>query len=84
MSYKILFTKEAFKDIKKLSPKIKNKLKDIIKNQISQDPTFGKKLVGDLSGSYSIKLTYKDRIGYSIDDENKTIYIHRVKTHYGE
>lgn len=84
MSYKIIFSKEAFKDIKKLSPKIKNKLKDIIENQISKDPASGKKLAGDLTGFYSIRLTYKDRIVYSIDKKNKIIYIHRAKTHYSE
>ncbi len=84
MSYRVLFTKEAFKDIKKLSPKIKKKLKDIIENQILQEPASGKKLIGDLTGFYSIRLTYKDRIVYSIDDKNKTIYIHRAKTHYGK
>jgi Txe/YoeB family toxin of toxin-antitoxin system len=84
MSHEILFTKEAFKDIKKLSPKIKKKLKEIIENQILQDPTSGKKLVGDLTGFYSIRLTYKDRIVYSIDEKNKIIYIHRAKIHYGE
>jgi addiction module RelE/StbE family toxin len=84
MSHEILFTKEAFKDIKKLSPKIKKKLKEIIENQILQDPTSAKKLVGDLTGFYSIRLSYKDRIVYSIDEKNKIIYIHRAKTHYGE
>jgi Txe/YoeB family toxin of toxin-antitoxin system len=84
MSFEILFTKEAFKDIKKLPPKTKKKLKEIIENQILQDPASGKKLVGDLTGFYSIRLTYKDRIVYSIDEKNKIIYIHRAKTHYGK
>jgi mRNA interferase RelE/StbE len=51
---------------------------------ISRNPYEGKKLIGDLQGSYSYRLTFRDRIVYSINEENKTIYIERAKTHYGE
>ena len=44
----------------------------------------GKKLLGDLAGSYSYRLTYKDRILYSLDKERRIIYIERAKTHDGE
>jgi mRNA interferase RelE/StbE len=82
--YEIRFTKEAVKDIRKLSPQLNLKLKDVLKNLISVEPHTGKKLAGQLKGFYSIRLSYQDRIVYSIDDENRTIYIHRAKTHYGE
>ncbi|KQC13666.1 MAG: toxin of toxin-antitoxin system [Desulfuromonas sp. SDB] len=82
MPYRILFTKEAIKDIEKQSPKIIKKLKEIIKNQISIEPYSGKKLVGDLKGFYSIRLNYRDRIVYSIDEKSKVIYIHKTRTHY--
>ena len=84
MIYEIRFTKEAKKDVDKLSPKLKEKLKKIIQEQITQNPYEGKKLVGDLTGFFSLWLNYKDRILYTIDDHQKLIYIHRVKTHYGE
>ena len=84
MPYEIRFTKEAVKDIKKLSPKLKNKLKEIILNKISLEPYTGKKLIGDLSGFYSIRMSYKDRIVYSIDENKQIIFIHRTRTHYGE
>ena len=83
MSYKIRFTKEAVKDIKKLSPKLKNKLKEIILNKISLEPYTGKKLIGDLSGFYSVRLSYKDRIVYSIDENKQIVFVHRTRTHYG-
>ena len=51
---------------------------------ITVSPYSGKKLVGDLAGFYSIRLSYQDRILYTINDEQKLIYIHRAKTHYGE
>lgn len=81
MPYRILFTKEVIKDIEKQSPKIIKKLKEIIKNQISIEPYSRKKLVGDLKGFYSIRLNYRDRIVYSIDEKNKVIYIHKTRTH---
>ena len=83
-AYEIRFTKEALKDIQKLSPKMTTKLKNILENLISIEPHSGKKLIGQLKGFYSIRLSYQDRIVYSIDEENRTIYIHRAKTHYGE
>jgi Txe/YoeB family toxin of toxin-antitoxin system len=83
-SYNIRFTREAAKDVKKLSPQLKKKLKDILINNISINPDSGKKLVGDLEGFYSIRLTYKDRIVYTIDKKNHTVFIHRARTHYGD
>ncbi|MEB3294606.1 MAG: type II toxin-antitoxin system mRNA interferase toxin, RelE/StbE family [Synechococcales bacterium] len=84
MAYEIRFTKEAKKDIAQLTPKLKQKLRGIIQDTISVNPYAGKKLVGDLAGFYSIRLSYQDRIVYTIDDEQNLIYIHRAKTHYGE
>jgi addiction module RelE/StbE family toxin len=82
--YEIQFTRRAKKDVEKLSPKLKKKLKDILMEVIAQDPLQGKKLIGDLKGSYSYPLTFKDRIVYSIDSEKKIVYIERARTHYGD
>ncbi len=76
MPYEVLLTKEAFKDFRKLSPKLKKKLKDIITGQIIENPYSGKKLIGDLTGFLSIRLSYKDRIVYSIDEKAEVVYIH--------
>lgn len=84
MPYQIRLTKTALKDVHKLPPKISRKLKEILIKQVSAEPYSGKKLTGDLTGFFSIRLTYKDRIIYSIDEKKKIIYIHRAKTHYGE
>ncbi len=82
--YEIQFTKEAVKDIKKLTPKMRIKLKKILKNCIAVDPYTGKKLVGDLLGFYSMRLNYKDRIIYSIDEKEKIIFIYKARIHYEE
>jgi addiction module RelE/StbE family toxin len=84
MIYQVRFTKEAKKDIAKLTPKLKQKLQDIIRDKVSINPYRGKKLVGDLTGFFSLRLSYKDRIIYTIDQDQQIIYIHRAKTHYGE
>ena len=82
--YQIRVTHRAEKDVKKLTPQLKRKLYDILTEVIAQDPFQGKKLVGDLAGSYSYRLTYKDRIVYSVDIKNKFVYVERAATHYGE
>ena len=82
--YRIRLTRTAVKDVSKLTPKLRKKLREILTEIISRNPYEGKKLIGDLHGSYSYRLTFQDRIVNSIDEENKTIYIERAKTHYRE
>ena len=82
--YEIRITRRAEKDISKLTPKLKRKLYEVLTEVIAQEPCGGKKLVGDLAGSYSYRLTYKDRIVYSIDTKARIIYVERAATHYGE
>lgn len=83
-AYEIQFTHRAEKDVKKLTPQLRRKLHEILTEVIAHDPFQGKKLVGDLAGSYSYRLTYKDRIVYSMDAKSRVIYIERAATHYGE
>lgn len=82
--YRILLTKEAIKDVKKLSPKLKEKCKKILYEILSVDPYRGKKLIGNLIGLRSIRLSYQDRIVYRIDEHDIQVIIIRAKTHYGE
>ena len=84
MSYHIRFTKLAQKDIKKLSPKLKAKLQDILRNRLAVNPFSAKVLIGDLEGYYSVRLSYKDRIVYSIHEAELVVVVVRAKTHYGE
>lgn len=82
--YEIRFTKEAVKDIKKSTPKMRIKLKEILKNYVAVNPYGGKKLVADLTGFYSLRLNHKDRIIYSINEVEKIIFAHKTHSHYGE
>lgn len=82
--YEIRFTKEAAKDVKKLPLNLQKKLKYILLNEIAVNPYGEKRLVGDLAGFFSVRLSYKDRIVYSVEDKARIVFIHRTRTHYGD
>lgn len=82
--YQIRFTREAIKDVQKLTPKLKDKLKVILGKVLAVNPSAGKALVGDLKGFFAYRLTLRDRIVYTVSESERTIYIHRARTHYGE
>jgi len=83
-AYQIRFTREACKDVQKLTPKLKAKLKVILEQVIVANPASGKALVGDLKGFFSYRLTIRDRIVYTVSESEHTVYVHRTRTHYGE
>lgn len=80
--FEIRLTREAVKDAGKLSPKLKEKLRQILMHRIAVEPHAGKRLVGDLTGFYSWRLSFHDRIVYTI--EGRTVFVHRARTHYGD
>jgi len=83
-AYAIRFTKQAVKDIEKLTPRLKEKLKVILQKQVAPNPRCGKRLVGDLAGFHSLGLSYKDRLVYSVDDDSRTVFVHGARTHNGD
>ena len=83
MSYRVRFTRQAEKDIEKLAPKLRDKLKDIVRKRLAVDPYSGKALVGPLKGCYSVRLSYQDRIVYSIHDDELIVIVLRARSHYG-
>lgn len=82
--FAVLVTRQAEKDIARLTPKLREKLRVILTNVIAAGPYQGKRLVGDLAGYYSYRLTYKDRIVYRIDQKARIIYVMRAASHYGD
>jgi len=82
--YHIELTKQAQKDVAKLTPKLKAKLKDILRYKIAVEPETGKSLTGNLKGYYSVRLSFQDSIVYRIENERCVVLIVRAKTHYGE
>ncbi|MEW8025362.1 MAG: Txe/YoeB family addiction module toxin [Candidatus Thiodiazotropha sp.] len=86
MSWKIVYTKQAQKDAKKLAQSgLKSKAKkllDIIKRNPYQTPPSYEKLVGDLNGAYSRRINIQHRIVYQVIENEKTVKILRLWTHY--
>jgi Txe/YoeB family toxin of toxin-antitoxin system len=84
--YKVVFTKNAQKDIHKLKSvgltKKAKQLVELIKIDPYASPPSYEKLVGDLSGAYSRRINIKHRLVYSIDEEEKIVKIIRMWTHY--
>lgn len=80
----IRFTRQAVRDVERLSPRLRMKLRDILLEVLAQNPYEGKKLLGDLAGSFSYRLTYRDRIIYSLDEDRRILYVERARTHYGD
>ena len=83
-TWEIRFTKQARKDVEKLSPKLRAKLRDILVEVLAEEPYAGKRLVGELEGSYSYRLTFQDRIVYSLDEKRHILHVERARTHYGD
>ena len=82
MTYRIRFTRQAGKDIKRLTPKLQDKLKDILRKRLAVDPYSGKALVGDLKGYFWLRLSYRDRVVYTIQDDELVVLVVRAKTNY--
>ncbi len=86
VKWKIVFTKQALKDAKKLkSARLKAKAENILKilenDPLLSPPSF-EKLVGDLSGAYSRRINIQHRIVYQIYKDIKTVKVIRMCTHY--
>ena len=86
MSWKIVFTKHAIKDSKKvassgLKPKVSKLLTVIRENPYATPPPY-EKLLGDLSGACSRRINIQHRLVYQVLEDIKTIKVIRMWTHY--
>ncbi len=86
MTWRLVFTKQAQKDAKKIaSSGLKSKTESIIKilkeNPYQVPPAY-EKLVGDLAGAYSRRITIQHRMIYQVIDNEKVVKIIRMWTHY--
>jgi len=88
VGYKVVYSKLALKDAKKLSSvsldKKAKELIEIVKNNPYQNPPPYEKLVGNLSGAFSRRINIKHRIVYEVLEEEKIVRVLRLWTHYGE
>jgi len=86
VKWKLVYTKQAQKDAKKISSaNLKEKVLEIL-NIIESDPLQSpppfEKLVGDLTGAYSRRTNIQHRIVYQIYEKDHTVKIIRMWTHY--
>lgn len=84
--WKLVYTKQAQKDAKKLSAsglktKVLNVLKILEKNPFQNPPPY-ENLIGDLSGAFSRRINIKHRIVYQVIEEEKIVKVIRMWTHY--
>jgi len=84
--YSIVYTRRAKSDIVKLKEAgLDNKAKSLIDllrdNPFVSPPTF-EKLKGDLSGAYARRINIKHRLVYQVDENEKTVKIIMMWTHY--
>ena len=84
--YSIVYYKKAVKDIPKLKEaKLDKKAKaliDLIRKDPFQTPPPYEKLQGDLSGAYSRRINIKHRLVYQVIEDQKTVKIISMWTHY--
>ena len=88
VKYKILYSKDALKDAKKLSSaglvKKAQKLVEILKDNPFQTPPPYEKLVGNLEVAYSRRINIQHRLVYEVRQNNKVVRILRMCSYYGE
>lgn len=84
--YKIVYTKTAAKDIPKLKAahldETAKALIDVLRGNPYQNPPPYEKLAGDLQGAYSRRINIKHRLVYEIFEEEKTVKIISLWSHY--
>jgi len=86
--YKVLYSKIALKDAKKLT-KSNLHLKaqaliEIIKINPYQNPPPYEKLIGNLDGATSRRINVQHRLVYQVHQSDKVIRILRMWSHYGD
>ena len=86
MSYKVVYTKHAQKDAKKLSSSglraNAEKLIAILKDDPWQNPPPYEKLVGNLAGAYSRRINIQHRLVYQVLPDDKIVKVLRMWSHY--
>ena len=79
--YKDEYHPRVKKDLKKIDPPIREKIKNKFIPQILENPDVGLNLVGDLSGVRSYHFAHgkqQYRIAYIVDDNDKIVFIQMV------
>ncbi|MBU1296146.1 MAG: Txe/YoeB family addiction module toxin [Gammaproteobacteria bacterium] len=86
MTWKLIYTKQAQKDAKKLvssglKPKAQELLSLVAQDPFQKPPPF-EKLIGDLSGAYSRRINIQHRLVYQVLEAERMIKVLRLWSHY--
>ena len=86
MSWRLVYTKQAQKDAKKLAssglkPKGQELLAILAEDPFQQPPSF-EKLVGDLAGAYSRRINIQRRLVYQVMEKERVVKVLRLWSHY--
>jgi toxin YoeB len=86
VSWRLLYTKAAQKDGKKLAaaglkPRAEALLEILEQDPYRTPPPF-EKLVGDLAGAFSRRINIQHRLVYQVMDEERVVKVLRMWTHY--
>lgn len=86
MTWRIVYTKQAQKDAKKLSASNLRPKAEVILSILREDPYRTpppfEKLVGDLNGAYSRRINLQHRLVYQVLDDERVVKVLRMWTHY--
>ncbi len=86
MNWKIVFTKQAQRDAKKIAAsglrtRTEILLEILAKNPFQTPPPY-EKLIGDLLGAYSRRINIQHRLVYQVYRKQRIVKVIRMWTHY--
>ena len=86
MTWELYFTRQARRDARNvagaaLQDRVRGLL-DLIGENPSQNPPSYERLVGDLAGAYSRRITIHHRLVYQVLEEDRAVKVLRMWTHY--
>jgi len=86
VNWKVVFTKQAQKDARKLSASgLRSRAEEllaILREDPWRTPPPFEKLLGDLAGAYSRRITIQHRLVYQILETDRIVKVLRMWTHY--
>ena len=86
MTWRVVFTRQACKDAKKLAashlrPQAEERLAILRDNPFQTPPPY-EKLVGDLRGAYSRRINIQHRLVYQVIEDQRVVKVIRMWTLY--
>jgi len=86
VSWRLVYTKQAQKDAKKLAasglkPKAEELLAILAEDPLRRPPPY-EKLLGDLAGAYSRRINIQHRLVYEVLEKEHVVKVLRLWSHY--